>query len=63
VFDLLYVCQNLNVKAKGSFCNPAKLKSFGVKWVRMGGKIKICEDCLAKRQELTFKPQIEVKLP
>jgi hypothetical protein len=53
----------LNVKAKGSFCNSGKFKSFGVKWVRMGGKIKTPEGCLAKRQELTFKPQIEVKLP
>jgi hypothetical protein len=29
----------------------------------MGGKIKTYEGCFAKRQELTFKPQIEVKLP
>jgi hypothetical protein len=28
----------------------------------MGGKIKIYEGCFAKSQELTFKPQIEVKL-
>jgi hypothetical protein len=33
------------------------------KWVRMGGKIKTYEGCFAKSQELTFKPQIEVKLP
>jgi hypothetical protein len=29
----------------------------------MGGKIKTYEGCFAKSQELTFKPQIEVKLP
>jgi hypothetical protein len=29
----------------------------------MGGKIKAYEGCFAKRQDLTFKPQIEVKLP
>jgi hypothetical protein len=29
----------------------------------MGGKIKTYEGCFAKIQELTFKPQIEVKLP
>jgi hypothetical protein len=29
----------------------------------MGGKIKTYEGCFAKMQELTFKPQIEVKLP
>jgi hypothetical protein len=29
----------------------------------MGHKIKTYEDCFAKSQELTFKPQIEVKLP
>jgi hypothetical protein len=28
----------------------------------MGGKIKTCGGCFAKRQELAFKPQIEVKL-
>jgi hypothetical protein len=40
-----------------------KIWSFSDKWVRMGGKIKTYEGCFAKRQELTFKPQIEVKLP
>jgi hypothetical protein len=40
--------------------NSEKFRSFSVKWVRMGGKIKIYEGSFAK---VTFKPQIEVKLP
>jgi hypothetical protein len=63
MFDLLYVCENFNAKAKGSFYNSGKSRSFGAKWVRMRGKIKTYEGCFAKSQELTFKPQIEVKLP
>jgi hypothetical protein len=55
--------KNFNAKAKGSFCYYGKFRSFGAKCVKMVGKIKICEGCFAKRQELTFKPQIEVKLP
>jgi hypothetical protein len=55
--------KTLNAKAKGSFSNFGKFRSLGVKWVTMGGKIKTYEGCFAKRQELTFKPQIEVKLP
>jgi hypothetical protein len=47
----------LNAKGKGYLCNFGKFRSFGAKWVRMGGKIKTCEGCFAKRQELTFKPQ------
>jgi hypothetical protein len=46
--DLLVILENL-----GTY----------IKWVRMGGKIETYEGCFAKRQELTFKPQIEVKLP
>jgi hypothetical protein len=63
MFDLVFVCSNLNVKGKGYFYNSGKSRSFGAKWVRMGGKIKTYEGCFAKKQELTFKPQIEVKLP
>jgi hypothetical protein len=51
------------VKAKESFSNFGKFRYLGVKWVSMGGKIKRYKGCFAKRQELTFKPQIEVKLP
>jgi hypothetical protein len=47
----------LNAKGKGYLCNFGKFRSFGAKWVRMGGKIKTCEGFFAKRQELTFKPQ------
>jgi hypothetical protein len=53
----------LYCKGKGYFYNSRKFRSFAAKWVRMGGKFKIYEGCFAKRQELTFKPQIEVKLP
>jgi hypothetical protein len=63
VSDLLYVCKNLNAKAKGYFYKSEKFKSCGAKWVRMGGKIKTYEGYFAKSQELTFKLQIEVKLP
>jgi hypothetical protein len=52
----------LNAKGKGYLCNFGKFRSFSVKWVRMVGKIKTYEGCFAKRQEITFKPQIEVKL-
>jgi hypothetical protein len=48
MFDLLYVCQNFNAKVKGSFYNSRKFRSFGAKWVRMGGKIKTYEGCFAK---------------
>jgi hypothetical protein len=50
--------KNFNVRQKGSFYNSRKFRSFGAKCVRMVGKIKLC-----KGQVLTFKPQIEVKLP
>jgi hypothetical protein len=56
MFDLVYVCSNLNAKGKGYLCNSKKFRSFSVKWVRMGGKIKTYEGCFAKGQELTFKP-------
>jgi hypothetical protein len=52
----------LNAKGKGYLCNSGKFRSFSAKWVRMGSKIKTYEGCFAKSQELTFKPQIEVKL-
>jgi hypothetical protein len=55
--------KNFNVKAKGSFCNSGKFRSFGAKCVRMVGKIKICKGLFCKKQVLTFKPEIEVKLP
>jgi hypothetical protein len=55
--------KNFNTMAKGSFSNFGKFRSFAAKWERMEGKIKTYEGCFAKRQELTFKPQIEVKLP
>jgi hypothetical protein len=48
---------------KGIFIILEKFRSFAAKWVRMGDKIKIYEGYFAKRQELTFKSQIEVKLP
>jgi hypothetical protein len=35
--------KNLNARAKGSFYNSGKFTSFGAKWVRMGGKIKLCK--------------------
>jgi hypothetical protein len=56
----------LKFKCKGKrivLYNSKKFRYFGAKWVRMGGKIKTYEGCFAKSQELTFKPQIEVKLP
>jgi hypothetical protein len=56
------VFKNLNVKAKGSFSNFGQFRSFAAKWVRMVGKIKLCKGLFCKKQVLTFKPQIEVKL-
>jgi hypothetical protein len=50
-------------REKGICVILEKIKSFSDKWVSMGGKIKTYEGCFSKRQELTFKPQIEVKLP
>jgi hypothetical protein len=50
-------------RQKDIFINLKNFKSCGAKWVRMGGKIKTYEGCFAKGQELTFKSQIEVKLP
>jgi hypothetical protein len=31
MFDLVYVCSNLNAKGKGYFCNSEKFGSFSVK--------------------------------
>jgi hypothetical protein len=36
-------------RQKGYFYNSEKFRSFGVKWARMGGKIKTYEGCFAKR--------------
>jgi hypothetical protein len=52
MFDLVYVCPNLNPKEKGYLCNSEKCRSFSVKWVRMGGKIKTYEGCFAKVKNL-----------
>jgi hypothetical protein len=54
MFDLMYVCKNFNVKAQGSFSNSGKFRSLGVKWVRMGGKIKTYEGCFAKKARTYF---------
>jgi hypothetical protein len=50
-------------RQKGLFVILEKFKSFGAKCVRMVGKIKICKGLFCKKQVLTFKPQMEVKLP
>jgi hypothetical protein len=55
--------KTLMQRQKDIFIILEKFRSFGANWVRMGGKIKTYEGCFAKRQELTFKTQIEVKLP
>jgi hypothetical protein len=52
MFDLMYVCSNLSAKGKGYLYNSEKFRSFSVKWVRMGGKIKTYEGCFAKVKNL-----------
>jgi hypothetical protein len=39
-------------KEKGYLCNSEKCRSFSVKWVRMGGKIKTYEGCFAQVKNL-----------
>jgi hypothetical protein len=43
MFDLVYVCSNLNAKGK---------RTYSVKWVRMGGKIQIYKGCFVKVKNL-----------
>jgi hypothetical protein len=58
MFDLVYMCLiGMQKGKKRHLCKSGKFRSFSVKWVRMGGKIKIYEGCSVKSQELTFKPK------
>jgi hypothetical protein len=40
------------LREKDFLYNSKKFRSFSVKWVRMGGKIKIYEGCFAKVKNL-----------
>jgi hypothetical protein len=57
VFDLESVFKDLNAKGKRVFfVILEKFRSFGAKWVRMVGKIKLCKGLFCKKKVLTFKP-------